>query len=77
MITPAPEHPFQPGDRIYWPGPAGYGFGKFAGRLHCVERAWTDPHEYFTIHYVKLIGIEKPVSTGRFRLVKRAGGVPV
>lgn len=72
MSAYAPEvHPFQPGDRVVLPGPPSYGFTRLFGRVHYVERVWSEPDRYYPMHYMKLIGFEKPVGTGRFRLVRR------
>lgn len=68
------DHPFQPGDRVKWHGEPNYGFKSYAGRVHYVERAWT-VRGFITIHWIKLLGIEKPVSSTRFRLIYRGGGV--
>jgi hypothetical protein len=72
--APGP-HPFEVGDRVFWPGPANHGFKKFARRLHCVERSWTKRSEFHTLHYIKVIGIDRPVCANQFVLVNRAGGV--
>ncbi len=68
-------HPFRPGDRVFLPGTPSYGFKVFYGRVHYVERVWTDysPSLGLSLRYLKLLGIQRPCVADGFILVKRAG----
>ncbi len=74
LTTP---HPFVPGDRVGYVLPKRYGSAWVHGRIHYVERCWSEycPIMQRTYHYVKLLGFERRCHATWFALVARPGPV--